>query len=73
VRAKERVQDWCCAVHGGDGVGRVLIARPAFTTQAGGLSGVCLVLNTAAAEVIPTNDLPPSTSPLRAVVRCGTR
>jgi hypothetical protein len=33
---------------------------------------VCLVLDTAAVEVIPTNDLPPSTT-LRAVVRCGTR
>ena len=34
---------------------------------------VCLVQSTAAAEVIPTNDLPPSTTPLGVVVRCGSR
>jgi hypothetical protein len=35
---------------------------------------VCLVPDTAAAEVIPTNDLPPSTPlSVRAVVRCGSR
>jgi hypothetical protein len=38
--------------------------RPAgITAHAGGRISVCLVLNTAAAEVIPTNDLPPSTPP----------
>jgi hypothetical protein len=42
---------------------RVLYCPAGITAHAGGLTSMCLVLNTAEVEVIPTNDLPPSTTP----------
>jgi hypothetical protein len=52
---------------------QVLYCLVGIAVHAGGLTRVCLVPSTAAVEVIPTNDLPPSTPPRGAVVRCGTR
>jgi hypothetical protein len=42
---------------------RSSIAWSGVAARASSLANVCLVLNTAAVEVIPTNDLPPSTTP----------
>jgi hypothetical protein len=52
----------CIACCDSDGLSGSFNCPAAITDHAGGLTSVCLVLSTAAVEVIPTYDLPPSTT-----------
>jgi hypothetical protein len=73
-RAHQKGAGCCVAWHDSDGLTGSINCPAGITVHAGGLTSVCLVLDTAAAEVIPTNDLPPSTTPSHeVVVRCGSR